>query len=240
MITPTFKRSIEDLIDFASMFWPADISLKEAELSVIPKLIETQDQFIAILSVQVTDIDAFFQIINSSTLPANLFLKHSVVLADFGGEMLQRVNSQFRYIVRNNIIEYIWNGKTLRYTFSILPLATSSTLTNDRRGISGKTLLTTQPLTPLHKAVIALLLFGASSTDEELAHILLKCEISNYLGDPDKLEKFIKQRYIWVSRTTGGSAKILPPPPSTRLPAGHLAVTDLTASEFRAEVALET
>src|SRR5207244_1158089 len=32
-----------------------------------------------------------------------------------------------------------------------------------------------------------------------------KCEISNYLGQPDKLKTFIKQRYIWVSRITSGA-----------------------------------
>ena len=66
-----------------------------AELSVMPKLIETQDQFIAILSVTVSELSGLFQIVDSSTLSANMFLKHLIVLADFGGEIIKRVNSQF-------------------------------------------------------------------------------------------------------------------------------------------------
>src|SRR5262249_9457927 len=57
----------------------------------------------------------------------------------------------------------------------------------------------------LHQDIIALLLLGNAATNEALANVLSKCEISEYLGQPDKLDKFIRQRYIWVSRVTGGS-----------------------------------
>jgi hypothetical protein len=32
-----------------------------------------------------------------------------------------------------------------------------------------------------------------------------KCEIGDYLGKPTELTEFIRQRYIWVSRITGGA-----------------------------------
>ena len=57
----------------------------------------------------------------------------------------------------------------------------------------------------VHKDLIMILLFGASSMNEKSAEVLAKCELGNYLGQPDKLNKFIKQRYIWVSRITSGS-----------------------------------
>ncbi|MCC3557199.1 MAG: hypothetical protein JGK36_31780 [Microcoleus sp. PH2017_35_SFW_U_B] len=53
-------------------------------------MIETQDQFIAILSVTVSELSGLFQIVNSSTLSGNMFLKDLIVLADFGGEMIKR------------------------------------------------------------------------------------------------------------------------------------------------------
>ncbi len=56
-----------------------------------------------------------------------------------------------------------------------------------------------------HKDLIAIILIGASSLNEKSAEVLAKCEIGNYLGQPDKLNKFIKQRYIWVSRINYGS-----------------------------------
>ena len=185
------------------MFWPSELSQKEAELSVIPKLLETQDQFIAILAVEVPSLEGMFQVVTSSTMPANLFLKHLVVLSDFGGEMLQRVNSQFRTLFPSGELEYLWNGQHQNYRFKSLPV--SGTLNNDKLGVSGKKLIEKYPLSDLIKDVVALILLGGASTSETVAQVLAKCEISNYLGQPDKLEKFIKQRYIWVSRITGGA-----------------------------------
>lgn len=90
MLNHNYQRTVEELRNLASMFWPSELSRQEAELSIIPKLIETQDQFIAILSIEVSSLEDLFKIINSSKMSANLFLKHLLVLADFGGEMLQR------------------------------------------------------------------------------------------------------------------------------------------------------
>ncbi|MEA5555669.1 hypothetical protein VB690_04330 [Nodularia spumigena CH309] len=63
ILNPVYQRNVEDLRQLASMFWPSELSKQEAELSVIPKLIETQDQFIAILSVSVSNLNGLFQII---------------------------------------------------------------------------------------------------------------------------------------------------------------------------------
>lgn len=206
MIVHQYRRTVEELEKAASKFWPQELAQQEAELSIIPKLLETQDDFISILRVPVASVDGLFDIVNTSTLPANLFLKHLVVLADFGGEMLQRVNRQFLSLFPEKEFTYLWlvNGEPQErtYRFQALPIGT---LNNDRLGLSGRTLLEAQTLSPLHKDIIALLLLGRAATDENLANVLVKCEISDYLGQPDKLDKFIRQRYIWVSRITGGS-----------------------------------
>ncbi|QSJ20930.1 restriction endonuclease [Nostoc sp. UHCC 0702] len=185
------------------MFWPSELSKQEAELSIIPKLIETQDQFIAILSIKATSLDALFQIIESSSLSANLFLKHLLVLADFGGEMLQRLNSQFNSLFPSRRLDFLWNTQSYSYNFRVLPVR--GQLNNSKLGITGKKIIQKQPLSELHKDIIAVILFGSSFTDEKASEILAKCEIGNYIGLPDKLQKFIKQRYIWVSRITAGS-----------------------------------
>ena len=59
-------------------------------------------------------------------------------------------------------------------------------LSNEKLGISGNKLLEKQALSDLHRDVIALLILGGASVSEEVARILAKCEIGNYLGDPDK------------------------------------------------------
>jgi hypothetical protein len=185
------------------MFWPPDLSKREAELSVIPKLLETQEAFISVLSVDVPSIDALFNVVSATRLPANLFLKQLVVLADFGGEMLQRVNGQFKSLFPTGRLRYLWDSETREYTFSDLPVR--GVLNNDKLGISGKSLLDERPLSGLLKDVVALVVLGGASEDEHVAEVLCKCEISNFIGKPHDLSKFVKQRYIMVSRITGGS-----------------------------------
>ncbi len=147
-------------------------------------------------------LDKLYSIIDASDLPGNLFVKHLVVLADFGGEMLQRVNTQLGELFPDGKLTYQWRGSENAYRFRQMPV---SSLNNQKLGISGKKILEKQELSDLHKDVIALLIFGSSCTTEETAQVLLKCEIGEYLGNPKELHKYVKERYIWVSRITGGS-----------------------------------
>ncbi len=184
------------------MFWPTELSAQAARLSIIPKLLETQNEFIAILSVPVPTLEAAFQIVQASSLSGNLFLKHLTILADFGGEQLQRVNSNFAKLFPEGQLAYLWNNEIHTYTFQKLPVPN---LSNDKLGISGKRLLKNRALDGLLQDIAALLIFGSACIDESAARILGKCEIGEYLGHPERLAKFIKQRYIWVSRITMGS-----------------------------------
>ena len=86
-----YRKTFEELEQVASKFWPSELSEMEAKLSIIPVLLTTQDQFISIVSVETPNLDRLFDIIEASSLSANLFLKHLVILADYGGEMLERV-----------------------------------------------------------------------------------------------------------------------------------------------------
>jgi hypothetical protein len=120
--------------------------------------------------------------------------------------MLERVNSEFFHLFPQRTLAYFWqiDGRIAQrdYQFEALPL---SALDNKKLGLGGKTLLEVQPLSAVYKDLIALLLLGGAARDEKIASVLSKCEISRFLGQPDRLEKFIRQRYIWVSRITGGS-----------------------------------
>ena len=46
---PEFKRTPEELESVASKHWPADVLAKETKASIIPLLIETQEEFIGVL-----------------------------------------------------------------------------------------------------------------------------------------------------------------------------------------------
>lgn len=198
-----FQRTVDELREVASLFWPEELSKEAADLSIIPLLLDTQDQFLSILSVDVKNFPKLLQMIEIATLPANLFLKHLVILADFGGEILQRVNDNFNSIFPTGVLSYTWKGNIHEYEFQELPLA--GRLSNTKLNISGRKISSERKLDSLITDVIALLIFGSVCADAEAAEILSKCEISNYLGESDALKQFVKQRYIWVSRITTGS-----------------------------------
>lgn len=203
MMNPNYRRSVEELKEVASMFWPSELSDKAATLSIIPKLLETQEQFISILNVDVSTLEGFFQVIDAATLTASLFLKHLMVLADVGAEKIDRWNSQFKLLFASQNLKYFWKNQEFVYEFNRLPLP--GKINNRRLGISGKKLFENRKLDDLSQDVIAILLFGAYLDNERTSSILKKCKISDYIGQPEKLNAFIKQRYIWVSQITGGA-----------------------------------
>jgi hypothetical protein len=72
-----YKRTVNELRQKASVFWPTDLSRKAFEQSVIPLLLETQEQFIAFLTLPVPDIDTLLEFVERSTFPPNLFLNRN-------------------------------------------------------------------------------------------------------------------------------------------------------------------
>ncbi|MBL4759454.1 MAG: DNA cytosine methyltransferase [Mariprofundaceae bacterium] len=70
--------------------------------------------------------------------------------------------------------------------------------------IDGEGLLEDRSITDLYRNMIVLLMFGSTSTVSHEAG-LLACEIGTLLGKTELLEKYVKERYINVSRITGGA-----------------------------------
>lgn len=198
-----YQRSVDELREVASMFWPPEISERETKISVIPTLIETQDDFIAILNLRVPSLNNLFVVIDQSSISINLFVKHLMVLADVGGEFLQRINSEFSMLFPDKQMQFLFGDTEQTYEFLALPV--NGTLSNSRLGVSGKKLFSQQSISDIHRDVIAILIFGSAITDKNTAMILSKCEVGDYIGKKYELEQFVKQRYIWVSRITGGS-----------------------------------
>jgi len=204
-----YNKTVNELEQHAIQWWPTHLTKLESELSVIPLLLKTQKEFISLLTLFGDTPEKIFDLIEASSMPANLFVKHLSVLTDFGGEPLQRVNSNFDSLFplnQNNQREmvFFWNDKEYTYLFKELP--TKSHLKNSSLKIDGKNINSEYELSDLYKDVIMLLLFGSNTEDEIVSEeVLAKCEIGNLIGDADELEKYIKQRYIFVSRITSGA-----------------------------------
>ena len=143
--------------------------------------------------------------LNSTTsLPANLFLKHLVVLSDIGGEKLMRFKRELPNVFTDGQINFTWNGNQYSYTFQTLHQRKN--WNNPNLFIDGTGLTEVVELTPMIEDICMLLLFGGASTPANLPDVISeKCIIGNMLGKNEELETFVKQRYIWVSRITGGA-----------------------------------
>lgn len=198
-------RNIDELEMCALKFWPAEIAAQEKDISIIPRLIETQEKFISLLNI--SDSSPFIwkeTLSHTKSLAGNLFLKHLMVLADIGGETLMRLKKELSTIL-GETFHFNWDGNLYSYTFQTL--LNKKTWNNKNLHTDGASLIYETVLTPMMEDVCILLLFGgAAITSNELPNdIINKCILGTLLGKSEELEKFVKQRYIWVSRITGGA-----------------------------------
>jgi hypothetical protein len=197
-------RNIEELERTACLYWPTHLSDVVAKISSIPILIKTQEQFLSILKSSDKKSDSWLHTLKeSSSLSSNLFLKHLMVLSDIGGERLQRISKDFEIIFPDNKIDFIWNSKEYSYEFS----STRNRWTNKSLNVEKSVLLKEVEITDDMVDVITLLLWGSSIIRNSNVpdEIIEKCTLGSLLGKTDELDQFVKQRYIYVSKITGGS-----------------------------------
>jgi hypothetical protein len=201
------KREYLDLKEQALIFWPPELAERERDTSIIPLLLQTQDKFISILHVADTSPFAWKEVLpRTKDFPANLFLKHLMVLSDVGGETLKRFKSELPPMFPDQQLHFVWKNKNFAYEFQTLGVSGSDRWSNENLGVDGVGLISSRTIEPVIEDVIVLLMHGASSIDPGLPEILSeRCIIGSLLGDKAKLDVFVRQRYIWVSRITGGA-----------------------------------
>jgi hypothetical protein len=205
---PNYQRNIVELESKASFWWPTVLSELETGSSTLPLLLTSQPQFISILKLCKKDPLQIFELIKAAEFPGNLFLKHLVVLSDFGGEQIQRLNSQFSHIFKRNasnsyFFKFVWKEKEYTYNFKKLPIR--GTLNNTKLQIDGPSLISALPLDDLKEDMVMILLFASTCDEESVAKKLSKCEVGTFLGENDVLDRYITEKYLWVSRITGGA-----------------------------------
>ncbi len=207
-----FKKTAKELESVAIKWWPKELEEKVALASVIPKLIETQDKFISILKLSGKEPESLFAVLDASDLQANIFLKHLAVVTDFGGEPIKRLGREFADIFSQNVktkarsMTFFYEQKEYVYQFRALPV---SGLSNAKLKIDGVAIVHPQMLNDLARDMIMLLVFGGLSTAAHLAS-LERCDLGLLLGKPDEIDRYIKERYIHVSKiTTGAGANSL-------------------------------
>jgi hypothetical protein len=73
-ISQKFNRTIEELEQHAVKWWPKELEAQVAAASPIPKLVETQDQFLSILKLSGNNPLQIFKVLYQGAL----FLTHII------------------------------------------------------------------------------------------------------------------------------------------------------------------
>ena len=126
------------------------------------------------------------------------------VLADIGGEQFMRFKKELPKIFKDHSMKFHWNDKDYCYKFKTLKL--KRTWNNKNLKIDGEGLQKAEDLTDLMEDICMLILFGGTELEADIPKTIEeKCVIGTLIGNKEELERFVKQRYIWVSRITGGA-----------------------------------
>ncbi len=198
-------RTVDELKKTALIYWPAEIAEKEKNASAIPLLLETQESFISILNFADATYDAWIKALElNKELYPNLFLKHLSVISDVGGESLKRYATELPSLFKKTPLTFEYNGELHKIEMS--SLSSGKKWSNESLGLDGKSIFERKNLDVAIRDVSFLLLFGSLATEPDLPlDITEKCVLGGMLGKKEELKKYIRQRYIWVSRQTGGA-----------------------------------
>lgn len=199
------RITVSELKKTAVLYWPEEIAEKEKNGSIIPLLIKTQEQFISILKFANASPYAWIDALKlSNELYPNLFLKHLCVISDIGGENLKRYSTELPDLFIDDPLIFEFQKK--QYEYKMKSLLIRKKWSNKLLGIDGDGIQQRREMDDLIKDVSILIIFGSLALSPELPiDIREKCILGDMLGKELELEQYIRQRYIWVSRQTGGA-----------------------------------
>lgn len=116
-----YERTLEELEEKACKWWPKEVRDEAQKISILQTLLDTQEKFISILKLaDKKKKKTIFEIMDASNFSYNLFLKHLVVLTDFGSEPLQRVNRDFSLLFPNGKLTYLIDGKSIVIIINVM------------------------------------------------------------------------------------------------------------------------
>jgi hypothetical protein len=199
-----YRRTPEQLRKQACLYWPPELTAKEANTSVLPLLIQTQEAFISLLAVSNSSPFAWkIALTANKDLYANLFVKHLMVLADVGGEVLKRIRPELKKMFPCGSMKFAWEGSDYQYRFQ--EIVGTGRLDNVSLSVDGIGIQDPKPWSGKYEDIAMLLLFGGAANESIPNAIRDRCVIGNLIGNKAELDSFVRQRYIFVSRITGGA-----------------------------------
>ncbi len=195
------SRTIDQIEEKAVKWWPKDLSHDPESIAL---LVRTQDKFLSLLKVSKSDPGSFLRLAKASDLPANLVLKHLCLLADYGGEKIKRLAKEFAKLFPDGELRYNFEGSSGVWKFSSdLCAKPSRLLSNSALGLDGEGILINKQSSPAIDDLIVILCYAGFSTNI-IDGAFESATISQYFGEPEMVDKFVKTRYIYVSKITSG------------------------------------
>lgn len=201
---PKYNRTLTELKSKAVLHWPEEILKAAGDVSVLPLLLKTQDEFIALLKVANKDPFAWkLAMRQSSSLTGPVFLKHLMVMTDLGGEALNKLPPLSNYCP-NGVLTFKWGDKQWDYRFKEIQHKCS--LANSSLRVDSKKLLAGGDFNARMLDVAMLLMFGSFAENDSLpVEVKDRCIVGALIGQPEELDRFAKENYIRVSRQVGGA-----------------------------------
>ena len=199
-----YLRTVKDLEQVGSKWWPKEVRDEAMKVSILQYLLDTQEKFISLLTLaDRKKPEKLFALLEASGFEYHLFLKHLILLTDVGSEPIQRFNSSFDEIFPGRVLRYAVGKKQFSYEFVKLP--TQAKPNNKKMQIDElDNLQQSCRDKQLSKDLIMLLIYGAASIEKRTAAVLYKCNAYEYLGQEELIKKYVRQNYIRVSRIVGG------------------------------------
>lgn len=198
---PGYKRTLEELEQHTVLFWPEEIKNYVAKIDPGERLLTSQETFLDILSVSGANPESWKNALDASGMAGNLFLKHLMVISDIAVEALRKLNPLYTQFPGGRM-EFEWKGERHAYSFRDI-----SVISGNGVHTSNDHFIRNYEINDKMYDLTMFLLYGDSSVnsgDFENLDLISKCVMGRFLGERDKVSKFAKERYLFVSSQTRG------------------------------------
>lgn len=200
----SYKRTLDELREHAVLHWSDELLEAASKESILYNLLNTQDEFISILKVA-TQTPLSWKIVleQSKNLTLPLFTKHLMILCNLGGETLNKILPIEEYFPDVKI-RFPWGDDFEEYTFNTINNVSS--LTNSSLKLTHKTIKGNGHSLLLLTDLVMILMYGSIGVNDILPPAYKeRCIVGSILGNPDQIDKFIKENYIRVSTQIKGA-----------------------------------
>lgn len=203
----TMTREIDELIRTGVKWWPSELVSKVSRNSPSLLLKSTQSEFFDALVSLSPQPERIRKSLTSVHLPFNVFLKHLLVLADFGGERVKRVHADRKVLFKkpDNSFGLAARFEGVDYEFGLRSFLATNSIGNSRLGLDGARLIEKIPANDLSLDLALVILLGYFSLDADATESLAGCDLIQFVGAPEQLRAFVSQRYLDVSRISQGA-----------------------------------